>query len=243
MSEFYQSIARYYDDVFPLSDMLKKFLLSFGIKKEDHVLDIGCATGEVALFLAPYCETAIGIDLDPGLIQIANTKQKERDIKNIRLLVSDMNDLGIFSSGQFQCILCLGNTLVHLNSLQELDNFFRKVAGILADGGLFVFQILNYEKILARKTVDLPIIDNERITFERHYDHEIHSPLLAFHTRLTLKATSEIIDNSIDLYPLQRGELMNMSSKQLFRSVRFLGGFDRRAFGVEDDLLIGIWEK
>jgi glycine/sarcosine N-methyltransferase len=243
MTEFYQSIARHYDDIFPLSDMLKRFLLSFGVSKEDHILDIGCATREVALFLSPHCARVTGIDLDPDLIQIAATKQMERNRGNTQFLVRDMNELDIFSSDQFQFALCLGNTLVHIISLEMLDNFIGKVAGILSDGGKFIFQILNYEKILARRAVELPLIDTETITFERRYDHETHRPLLAFNTRLTIKATSEIIDNSIDLYPLQREELMNISSTQLFRSVQFLGGFDGRTFVEEDDLLIAVWEK
>ena len=243
MGEFYQSISRYYDNIFPLSDMLKRFLLSFGIRREDHILDLGCATGEVALFLASHCDKTIGIDLDADLIHIAHTKQKNHGIENTQFFVRNMNDLTIFSSRQFQFALCLGNTLVHITSLEVVDSLFRKVAHILSEGGRFIFQILNYEKILARRTVALPLIDNDKVAFERWYDHEIHKPLLAFNTRLTVKATSEIIDNSIDIYPLQRAELLNMSSRQLFASVQFLGGFDGRTFGEEDDLFIGVWER
>jgi SAM-dependent methyltransferase len=243
MTEFYRSIARHYDDIFPLSDNLKQFLLSLGIRKNDHVLDIGCATGEVALFLSLHGKGTTGIDLDKELIQIAFTKQKELAAENVRFLVGDMNDLGVLSPDQFQFVLCLGNTLVHLVSPEFVDRFFKNIADILSDGGRFIFQILNYTKILTRKTVQLPIIDNEKITFERRYDHEVHKPLLAFNTRLIVKTTSEIIDNSIDLYPLQQTELLDLSSKQLFGSVQFLGGFDGQTFSKEADLLIGIWEK
>ena len=99
------------------------------------------------------------------------------------------------------------------------------------------------KKFLVKGQIELPLIDNKKITFERRYDHEMHKPRLAFNTRLTVKATSETIDNSIDLYPLQRGEIMGMSSKQLYRSVQFLGGFDGSVFSEEDDLLIGVWQK
>lgn len=243
MSKFYQSIARHYDDIFPLSDMLKRFLQSYGIKKEDSILDLGCATGEVVLFLSQLCHRTIGIDLDADLIRIALAKQKERGTENTAFLLRNMNDLAIFSPSEFQVVLCLGNTLVHITSLDDVDSFFRKIAHVLADGGRFIFQILNYEKILARKTIALPLIDNEVIAFERRYDHEVHKPLLAFNTRLTVKTTSEIIDNTIDLYPLQRAELLNMPSRQLFALAQFRGGFDGRAFSEEDDLLIGVWEK
>jgi SAM-dependent methyltransferase len=244
MSEFYQSIARHYDSIFPLSDMMKKFLLSFGIRKEDHILDAGCATGEVALYLSQYAHTVTGIDLDPDLIEIARLKQGKGAAENVRFLVGDMNDLdSMFTAGQFRIVLCLGNTLVHLPSTDAINDFFRKASGILSGGGLFVFQILNYEKILDQRTGELPFIDNEKITFERRYDHEIHKPLLAFNTRLTVKAISETIENSIDLYPLQHREILRMPSKQLYRSVQFLGGFDGRVFSEEGDLLIGVWER
>jgi hypothetical protein len=71
----------------------------------------------------------------------------------------------------------------------------------------------------------------------------MHKPLLAFNTRLTVKAISAAIDNSIDLYPLQHGEIMRMPSKKLYRSIQFLGGFDGRPFSEGDDLLIGVWQK
>lgn len=244
MSEFYQSIADHYDDIFPLSDTLRKFLFSFGIMKEDFILDVGCATGEVALYLAQYARNVTGIDLDPNLIKIANFKKDERGRDNVRFLAGDMNDLdSIFSPGQFRIIACLGNTLVHLLSIDAINDFFRKVSTVLSDDGLFVFQILNYEKLLARKTAELPLIDNNKITFERRYDHETYKPLLAFNTSLRVKATSETINNSIPLFPIRQTELVKMSSRHLFRSIRFLGGFDGKIFSAEDDLLIGVWQK
>lgn len=243
MSEFYRSISRHYDDIFPLSEMLKKFLLSFVVKKSDHILDIGCATGEVALFLAQHCKKIVGIDLDPDLIRIAIAKREERGMINAQFLVGDMNDLSAFSSAKLNFALCLGNTIVHLSSLEAVDTFFEQVADILAERGKFIFQILNYKKILARKTLELPLIDNEKISFDRRYAREIHKPSLAFKTHLTVKATLEIIENSIDLYPLSHDELMNMPSMKLFQSIQFFGGFDKKVFSKEDDLLIGVWQK
>lgn len=244
MSEFYQSIAKHYDDIFPLSDALRDFLFSFGIFNEDRILDIGCATCEVAFYLAEYAHSVTGIDLDPSLIEIAHSKKDERGRSNVRFLVGDMNDINsMFAKNQFRIVVCLGNTLVHLLSTDIIDAFFQKISNVLSYGGLFIFQILNYEKILAQKTIELPLIDNNKITFKRRYNHETHKPLLAFITSLTIKASSEIINNSITLYPLQQEELMKMPSNHLFRSIRFLGGFDGRVFSKEDDLLIGVWQK
>jgi glycine/sarcosine N-methyltransferase len=244
MSQFYQSIADYYDDIFPLSDALRGFLLTFGITKEDDVLDIGCATGEVALFLSQCSKSITGIDLDPDLIAIAQTKQRQQGSDNTQFQIGDMEELGsMFSPGQFRFAFCLGNTLVHLDTPEKIDAFLREVANILCEKGTFVFQILNYGKILARGIDTLPLIDNERITFKRGYDHRTHFPRLVFNTRLTIKTASAVIDNSIDLYPITRAGLAGLPGQKLYRSCRFLGGFDKREFRVDDDLLIGVWQK
>jgi glycine/sarcosine N-methyltransferase len=245
MGRFYRSIAPYYDDIFPLSNVLKGFLDSLGFQRGDQVLDIGCATGEVALYLAERGQTVTGMDLDRDLIDLARAKQSEQGIKNARFVVGNMNHVDrMFSPGLFRFALCLGNTLVHLLSSEEMDRFIEKVGMILSGGGSFVFQILNYDKILAHRIEELPIIDNEKITFQRRYEFRSRKGLLTFRTRLAVKATSEIIHNTIRLYPLRLEEARNMLlHHDTFHSHRFLGGFDGKPFGEEDDLLIGVWKK
>jgi SAM-dependent methyltransferase len=244
MNKFYQSIARHYDHIFPLSDGLKKFLYTFGITNTDHILDIGCATGEVVFYLAPYAQSVTGIDLDPDLIEIARSKKNERGRKNVAFFVRDMLDIdNVFIPDQFRIVLCLGNTLVHLLSRDTINNFLGKVSNILSGNGMFIFQILNYEKILEQRTRELPLIDNDKIIFRRSYDHDTQKPLLVFDTSLTVKASSETINNSITLYPLRQEELIQMSNRHLYRSIQFYGGFDGRAFNAQHDLLIGVWQK
>lgn len=50
--------------------------------KHDHVLDIGCATGEIGLDLAPSVARYEGFDPADGMIALANVKASERCVAN-----------------------------------------------------------------------------------------------------------------------------------------------------------------
>lgn len=242
---FYQSIAAYYDDAFPISNTLRRFVDSLGIdERKDTVLDIGCATGELAIYLSSHAKKVVAVDLDKDLIQIAKAKQSAQNVQSLEFVVGDMNEIDrLFSQERFQYIFCIGNTLVHLLSLEDIEEFLRKVSGILIERGSFIFQILNYEKVLSTGTKELPLIENEKIVFERTYGCHNKKDLLAFNTRLFIKATGQVIENSIDLYPLAIGQVEDLLSRSVFRVVRYLGGFDGHAFTAKSDLLIGIIEK
>ncbi len=241
---FYTSIAPYYDDIFPLSQGQKKLVESCSINRPAHsVLDVGCATGELALYLSDKAREVCAIDLDPELIAIAKAKVDALGIENVLLFVADMVQVkDYFPAGRFQYAFCLGNTLVHLNTPARVADFLRSLAEVLAPGGQFIFQILNYERIISRNIRELPLIDNERIAFERRYAPRADGRL-DFMTRLKVKQSGVVIENSIPLYPLRMGELKTILEKSSFEPLEWLGSFDGTAYSEESDLLIGVLEK
>ena len=84
--DFYTSIAPYYDDIFPYDGIALDFILrSVKHAERGHTsdavlagwgryLDLGCATGSLALHSAPFFQSVDALDLDPELIKIARHK-------------------------------------------------------------------------------------------------------------------------------------------------------------------------
>ena len=61
-NNFYTSISKYYSEIFPYTPMQLKFVKnSLGGLEEKQILDIGCATGELAFNLAMEGANVVGI--------------------------------------------------------------------------------------------------------------------------------------------------------------------------------------
>lgn len=75
-----------------------------GIKKGDAVLDVGCGTGRLALYVSKIVGPqgrVTGIDPSPHRIRIAESKLKGRDFHNVRFLIGEAEDLHAFTDNTF----------------------------------------------------------------------------------------------------------------------------------------------
>jgi SAM-dependent methyltransferase len=90
---------------------------------------------------------ASGIDASPKMIQKARTNSVTCGVTVEYILGDYMNMSKRFSEG-FDLITCLGDTVAHVKSGQDLRKLFQEVYKSLNPGGLFVIQARNYDFIL-----------------------------------------------------------------------------------------------
>jgi hypothetical protein len=132
-----------------------------------------------------------------------------------------------FKRRTFDAALCLGNTLVHLTDPEAMSALLKDVHVLLGQGkdanGVFVLQMLNYDRILDKNIAALPVLENENITFSRFYRNE--GKLLRFVTELRVKESGRIIENDIALYPLRGSEAASMLAGAGFRKVENFGNY------------------
>lgn len=235
--EFYQAISAYYDEIFPFSDSQKKFLKTLPLSPDGSILDIGCGSGELALYLSDFCRSAVGIDLDPSMIDLARKKISQGKKNKIDFQTLDMTKASeVFPAESFDLVFCMGNTLPHL-SLDRIQRFLRDALSLLKKGGMLVFQILNYEKILTGGSLILPDIATQNILFSRNYTRR-DDGRLNFNGRLIVKKDGKVYENSVPLYPLAFSEI-NSFFKKLGVCPEYFGSFEGDAFVPESPLLIG----
>jgi SAM-dependent methyltransferase len=80
-------------------DVVRRYL-----SRGSHVLDIGTGGGEVFLSMAADFGSGIGIDLDPGMIQVANSHRHEQSISHVRFATMDARELQ-FPDNAFDVVL------------------------------------------------------------------------------------------------------------------------------------------
>ncbi len=222
---FYKSIAPWYDEIFPASPMQLSFIESkLGILENKNILDIGSGTGNLSLLLAKNKAKATGLELDSKMVEKAN--DKALGIENIQFIEANMLNIDtLFTNNTFDSVVCFGNTLVHILKEDDILSFLKKCKMVLKPNGLLLFQIINYDYILDNNLEGLPTIDNEKINFVRKY-RQTSDGLISFDTKLTVKTTNEIIENSVSLFPLRKENLQNLVEKSGMEVVSFYSAFD-----------------
>ena len=128
------------------------------------VIDLGCGTGEHSRFLAGEGFEAVGLDRSRSML----AKAQEQPLPpNLRFVLSEIQQVKEAVKTQFGAAISLGNTLVHLTHRQDLEEAFASLAQVLEPKGLFLFQILNYERIFKGNIRHLPL------NFRQEEDGEI----------------------------------------------------------------------
>jgi len=239
MSEFYTSIADYYDFIFPLNKLQIDFILdNSSIPYENkHLLDIGCGTGNLSISLADSGFKITAIDYDMEMVNIA--KEKSGKKANIRIMYHNMSKLAdIFTPETFHNIICFGNTLVHLKDPEDIYSFFKQSASLLTRDGKLLIQIINYDRIIDNGIKSLSTIENEYIRFERIYNYNKTTGFIEFRTILTIKGINKKINNLVRLYPIRKKELTDLLLKSGYKNIEYYSDFKKTPLRTESIPLV-----
>lgn len=237
---FYESIAKVYDYIFPKNRKQLEFVESIKkISSEEKILDIGCATGNLTELLGEKTRNIVGIDLDKELLKEAKYKHPNLNFENMNML--KINEK--FEENSFDRVVSFGNTLVHLDSREEVEEFFQKVYKTLKFNGFFIVQIINYNRVIEKNIKNLPTIDNEKVKFVRDYEYDKSVGKVDFITELTIKEANLNIKNNIKLLALTKIEIQKFLGEIGFRNIEFYGDFEGRELSDNSEALIFVAQK
>lgn len=228
---FYETLARYYDRIFPLEAAKVAFLAEeFSRVKARSVLDVACGTGTYALALAGEGFAVWGTDLSPEMIRQAEQKAARQELP-VRFAVGDMREPGMFGLA-FDGLFCIGNSLAHLLAEDELRRALAAMRETLRPGGVAVFQIVNFDRILDRGETPLPVIERDKLRFIRIY-RPMSAELLHFYSRLEVKkddGEEEVYENTIALRPIRQKDLERYLRDAGFSDLASYGDFKRSSY-------------
>ena len=229
-NQFYTSISKHYSEIFPYNPIQLQFVKSkLGHLSGKQILDIGCATGELAFQLAQNEAIVTGIDLNEDLLNQAKQNKKH---PNLLFQKGNMLELETdFEATKFDAVLCFGNTLVHLENEAQVLQMLKSAFEVLESGGQLLLQILNYNYIVGEQVSALPIIDTENIQFIRKYKFPEGSKSIRFQTDLEIKAEQKTVSNDTALLALKSNELVQLLETAGFNNIQLYANFKQGVFG------------
>jgi SAM-dependent methyltransferase len=132
----YAGFARFYDRIMgdrtPEIDRIRTYIGRHRPSART-LLELGCGTGALLAGLAGGFSVA-GVDHSPEMLSLA-----ARAVPGAQLLQGDITALTLPS--QFDVVICMFDTLNHVTTLDGWLAVFRCADELLADGGLFIFDV------------------------------------------------------------------------------------------------------
>lgn len=115
-----------------------------------RVLDVACGTGMHAIELAKRGYESMGADVSAAMIERARANAHAAGVAT-PFVIAGFGALLEKAGGQFDALLCLGNSLPHLLTPADLHTALQGFAACLHPGGLLLMQNRNFDAVLARQ--------------------------------------------------------------------------------------------
>jgi ubiquinone/menaquinone biosynthesis C-methylase UbiE len=172
--------------------VIANYLLSVSLQP---ILELGCGTGHWSEFLSEMGFNVAATDISEAMLGIANRK----NIKNVRFQKADASNLP-FDNESF-------NSIVSITMLEFTDNVqkvLNEIYRVLKPNGSLVLGCLNINSELGKAK------DNDETFLNAHFfsKNELIDMLAIYgNAEITecayLTATNEILDDTMELYPVE----------------------------------------
>jgi SAM-dependent methyltransferase len=134
----YDNIARLYD---PWSRSVVEdvaFYVEEAVRSGGPVLELGVGTGRIAIPVAAAGISVVGVDLSPGMLEVADEQAAFAGVE-LDLREGDMREPPV--EGSFPLVLVPFRSMLHMETDADRRAVLQAVAGLLAPGGRFVFDV------------------------------------------------------------------------------------------------------
>ncbi|MGW6857847.1 class I SAM-dependent methyltransferase [Streptomyces xanthophaeus] len=172
LQNFLYRNPEFYDEVYGDSHHLDVLLCERAFHRHlggtpSSVLDVGCGTGEDVAYFAARGVDAVGVDLQPQMLQRAAHK-----FPGARFIEADMRSLRLGRS--FEAIISFGYAIANLHSDHDIAAALQSFARHAQEGTLLILEALAFQPDMAvarpsQFTIDTPGL---RATAQAHY--EVH---------------------------------------------------------------------
>ncbi|MBE6754613.1 MAG: class I SAM-dependent methyltransferase [Ruminococcaceae bacterium] len=155
---FYDNLASQYDKLFldwqsttkEQAAMLEGLFSAQGFDKSAHILDCACGIGTQAVGLAMLGYSVTASDISEAELAEAQ-KRAEKNKVQIRFEKADFRALSDTFDERFDIVIAMDNALPHMLTADALKCAITSITDRVAEGGIFVASIRDYDALLEAK--------------------------------------------------------------------------------------------
>lgn len=122
----------------------KELFETHGVRR---VADVGAGSARHAILFASWGNDVIAIDPDPKMLALARENIAAAH-SSVRIAEGGFGEVRRIVGGQVDAVICTGNALPHVRSLEALREALADFAAVLRPGGLLVLHYLNHHRLM-----------------------------------------------------------------------------------------------
>jgi len=239
---FYEDFIEKYDKLVSFETRVKRstkfYSALFSKNNVKTILDCACGTGHHVIMFNQMGFKAKGSDLSPAMIKKAKINAKKYNMSTVFKISDFMRLTKTFKNEKFDAVICIGNSLPHLSSDQELTKALYEMHNVLNKGGLLVLSQRNYDKLVKLKKRFFPVAIRGGEVFIYALDY---FPEKIIFNVLYLDTTSKKFQvYSTPYYPLKKDRLAKIIRKVGFTNLKFSQDYSFSHFdkNKSDELIV-----
>ncbi len=226
---FYNSISDFYDEMVSFDNSVnskKKLFPNFIRENYKTALDLGCGSGADSIALSSLGLKVSAFDNSSKMLDAARRNSEKYNCK-IKFYEYDLTKPKKIKL-KTDFVISIGNTLANI-PLININRIFKHVYKMINAGGSFLFQILNYDRILHRKERLICSTENEKMIYVRFYDFE--NNILGFNVLSISKANVKDVNLfTTKIYPHSKEDLTNSLKSAGFSRIQIYGSLQKEKF-------------
>ncbi|MBR6522232.1 MAG: class I SAM-dependent methyltransferase [Oscillospiraceae bacterium] len=155
---FYDSLASQYDKLFldwqsavqEQAVILDRLFADNRYDKSAKILDCACGIGTQAIGLAMLGYDMTASDISEGELAEAKVRAAKNNAQ-LSIVNANFCALSDVFADRFDIVICMDNALPHMLTKPDLEAAVKSIVNQIADGGMFVASIRDYDALLADK--------------------------------------------------------------------------------------------
>ena len=218
-----------------------KFIIKFlDLKKEDHILDIGCGNGRHLLKLHKAgFRNLTGVDFSENFVEFVQKHVEEKGLLGMNVEHADFLQHDLKKS--FDKAYSFFSSFGYFSD-ERNEEYIKKVAEILNPGGLFLLDIFNYFYFV-KNYQEMIEVDKGDMHFVNKNKFDVELSINEAENVITDKETGRKKEYSYVMRYYTVSEIKNMLAKQGFEIVSILGDYEGQKINTQSKRAIFVCRK
>lgn len=239
---YIQEFNEYYDELYPVSDDIKKFyegLISY-YKSPVKFLRIGCGTGSLEHYLSKLGHDVTGIEDFQEMLDSANRRRKFPNMAIRYFYMTSLEMSRFLGKGFYNVITIKDNRIIFIHDPILMRKFFYDCKTLLSPNGKIIIHLSNFKLYKPNPMAKLPELESMRVKlFTQLWQKEEGTYTVDMDLETSTGKMLPLLKDT-KVCPLTKEQIQDLAAEAGFSDISFYSTYNKDPFSDDSRSLISV---